>query len=79
VDFVKSTYAELYKLYCDPYAKFEDPTFDNLYFIETLTNATYPMSWFSNLNGGVNVEHLIFSFVGGKYHFYHFVVGVRRL
>ncbi len=61
------------------YAKFEDPTFDNLYFIETLTSATYPMSWFSNLNGEVDVEYVIFSFVWGKYPFYHFVVGVRGL
>jgi hypothetical protein len=37
------------------------------------------MSWFSNLNGGMDVEYLIFSFVGGKYLFYHFVVGVKGL
>jgi hypothetical protein len=79
VDFVTLGHAELYTLYCNPYAKFEDPTFDNLYFIETLTNTTYPMSWFSDLNDGMDVEYLMFSFVGSKYHFYHFVVGVKRL
>jgi hypothetical protein len=47
---------------------FMPPTFD-LYVIETLTSATYPMSWFSNLNGGMDAEYLIFSFVGGKYLF----------
>jgi hypothetical protein len=37
------------------------------------------MSWFFDLNGGVDAEYLIFSFVGGKYLFFHFVVGVGGL
>jgi hypothetical protein len=55
LDLVKLTLAKLYRLYCDPYAKFDDPTFD---FIETLTNATYPMSWFYDLNGGKDAEYI---------------------
>ncbi len=78
VDFVKLTHAKLYKLYCEPYAKFEDQTFDNFHFIGTLTSATYPMSWFSDQDGGKDAEYFIFSFVGSKYHFYHFVIGVKK-
>ncbi len=79
MDFVKLAHAKFYKLYCDPYAKFEDQIFDNFHFIGTLTSATYPMSWFSDRNGGEDAEYFVFSFVGGKYPFYHFVVGVKGL
>ncbi len=40
--FVKLARIELYTFYCDPYAKFEDSTFDNFHSIEALTNETYP-------------------------------------
>jgi hypothetical protein len=42
VGFVKLAQVELYTFYCDPYAKFKDPTFDNFHPIEALTNETYP-------------------------------------
>ncbi len=35
---------------CDPYAKFEDPTFDDFNVIKTLTNSNLPMEWFFDLN-----------------------------
>ncbi len=60
MDLVKLTLAELYRLYCDPYAKFDDPTIDNFQSSETLTNATYPMSWFSDQNGGKDDEYIYF-------------------
>ncbi len=79
MDLVKLTHVEPYRIYCDPYAKFDDPTFDKFQSIKTLTNATYPLSWFSDLNGGEDAKYLVFKFVGGKYLFYHFVISVRGL
>jgi hypothetical protein len=38
VNFVKLVQHELYKPYCDPYAKFEDLTFDDFNFIEFFTS-----------------------------------------
>ncbi len=35
---------------CDPYVKFEDPTFDDFKVIKTLTNLNLPMEWFLDLN-----------------------------
>ncbi len=67
VEIVKVAQQELYSLYSDPYAKFEDPTFDNFNVIETLTNSNL-MEWFSDFNGGE--DYLVFSFVGQKYHLY---------
>ncbi len=64
VEVVKVAQQEFYRLYCDPYAKFEDPTFDNFNVIETLTNSNL-MEWFSDFNGGK--DYLVFSFAGHKY------------
>jgi hypothetical protein len=54
-------------LYCDPYTKFDDPTFDDFNVIETLTNDVLSMSWFSNLNGLKDTMYLAFSFARHKY------------
>jgi hypothetical protein len=62
---------ELYWLYCDPYAKFEDPAFDKFNAIETLTNNNLPMDWFSNLNGSEDVVYFAFLFFGHKYLVYY--------
>jgi hypothetical protein len=48
--------------------------------METLTNETYPISCFLNLNGGSDDKYFIFSFVKGKYRIYHSIVdGARGL
>jgi len=60
VEFVKLTQHELYCLYCDPYAKYEDMTFDEFNSIQTLTNHTLLLSLFSYLNGGEDVYTLCF-------------------
>lgn len=71
---------KLYKFYFDLYAKFEDLVFDNFHSVETLTNETYPISCFLNLNGGSGDKYFIFSFVKGKYRIYHSIVdGARGL
>jgi len=64
VEVGKVAQQEFYRLYCDPCAKFEDPTFDNFNVIETLTNSNL-MEWFSNFNGGK--DYLVFSFASHKY------------
>jgi hypothetical protein len=46
---------------------FEDPSFDDFYFIEALTNENVPITWFKNLNGGEDVAYFAFSFVERKY------------
>jgi hypothetical protein len=51
--------------------KFEDPTFNYLNAIETLTNNNLPMDWFSELNGGEDVVYLAFLFFGHKYLIYY--------
>jgi hypothetical protein len=48
---VKLTQHEFYRLYCDAYTRFDDPTFDDFNVIEALINDAFPMSWFSDLNG----------------------------
>lgn len=57
---------ELYKLYCDPYTKFDDLAFDDFNVIETFTNDVLPMSWFSYLNGLEDTMYLAFSFARHK-------------
>jgi hypothetical protein len=69
VEVVKMAKQKLYKLYCDPYAKFEDLTFDDFNVIQTLNNSNFPLEWFSNLNGGE--DYLAFSFASHKYHVYY--------
>jgi hypothetical protein len=71
-DFVKSVKLaqhELYRLYCDPYTRFDDPTFDDFNAIEALINDALPMNWFSNLNGE-DVVYLALSFARHKYPIY---------
>jgi hypothetical protein len=57
---IKQAQQELRRLYCDPYTKFDDPTFDYFNVIEMFTNDVLPMSWFSNLNGLEDTMYLAF-------------------
>jgi hypothetical protein len=67
VDFIMLVQQQLYKFYCDAYAKFEDLTVNDFNFIESLTNHALSMNWFSKLNVREDVEYPVFSFVTGKY------------
>ncbi len=58
---VKLAQHEFYRLYCDPYTRFDD-----FNAIEALINDALPMSWFFDLNGGKDVVYLAFSFAGHK-------------
>jgi hypothetical protein len=71
VDFVKVAQQKFYRFYCDPYVKFEDPTFKDFNAIENLTNNNLPMDWFSDLNDGDDVVYLAFLFFGHKYLIYY--------
>ncbi len=80
VESVKLTQHEFYKLYYDPYICFNDIAFDDFNAIETLTNDVFPISQFSNLNGGEDVVYLAFSFVGHMYPIYqHDLSSIRKL
>jgi hypothetical protein len=68
--FYESSPTRVLQLYCDPYVKFEDPTFNDFNAIETLTN-NLPMDWFSNLNGNEDDVYLAFLFSDHKYHVYY--------
>ncbi len=70
-NFVKVTQQKFYRLYCDPYVKFEDLTSNDFNAIETLTNNNLSMDWFSNLNGGEDAIYLAFLFFGHKYPIYY--------
>jgi hypothetical protein len=61
VESIKLTQQELYWLYCNPYAKYEDSAFDEFNSIQALTNHTLPLSCFSYLDGGEDVIYLAFS------------------
>jgi hypothetical protein len=63
VEFVKLAHQKLYWFHCDLYVNYEDHGFDDSNFITTLTNDNLYMSWFSNLNGSVNVVYFSSSFV----------------
>jgi hypothetical protein len=82
VEVVKVAQQKFYRLYFDPYVKFEDTTFDNFNVIETLTNFNVieTLTNFnvietltnSNLmewysNFNGGEDYLVFSFVGQKY------------
>jgi hypothetical protein len=76
---IKQMQQELYRLYYDPYTKFDDPTFDDFNVIETFTNDVLPMSWFSNINGLENTMYLAFSFAKHKYLLYlHELSNVKK-
>ncbi len=64
VESVKLTQHKFYKLYCDLYIFFNDLVFDDFNAIEILTNDAFPISQFSNFNGGKDVVYLAFSFTG---------------
>ncbi len=51
VDCIKLAQQKFYKLYCDSYVKFENPSFDNFNSIEALTNENFCLSWFFDMNG----------------------------
>jgi hypothetical protein len=57
---IKQAQQELYRLYCDPYIKFDDLTINDFNVIEMFTNDVLPMSWFSNLNGLEDTMYLAF-------------------
>ncbi len=44
VEGVKLAQHKLYRLYCDPYIRINDPTFDDFHAIEILINDVLPMS-----------------------------------
>ncbi len=67
---IKQAQQKLYRLYCDPYTKFDDPTIDDFNVIEMFTNDVLPMSWFSNLNGLEDTMYLEFFFAKHKYLLY---------
>lgn len=52
VEIVKFVQHKLYRLYCDPYMKFNDLAFYNFNAIEIVDNDNLPMSWFFDFNGG---------------------------
>ncbi len=70
VEHVKFVQHKFYRLYCDPYKRFNDLTFDNFNAIETADNENIPMSWFFDLNGRKDAMYLAFSCVGHKYTIY---------
>jgi len=78
VETIKLAQHEFYKLYCDPYTRFDDPTFNDFNAIETLTNDALPMSWFYDLNGGKNDVYLAFAFVGHKHLVYQHDLSIVR-
>jgi hypothetical protein len=51
IDVVKVCQLDLYHLYFDPYTKFNDPPFDGLKALESLTSKSLLMSWCEDLNG----------------------------
>jgi len=66
---MKGAQQNLYLLYYDPCAKFEDPTFDDFNAIEIFTNSNHLMEWFSNFND--KEDYMAFSFASHKYHVYY--------
>ncbi len=52
VDTIKLVHQRLFKLYYDIFTNYEDPTFDDFNSLFILSNDTFPMNWFFNLNGG---------------------------
>jgi hypothetical protein len=66
IDAMKICQLELYRLYNDPYNKFDDPTFSELKGFETFTNEKLPMSWCADIDGE-EANYLIIEFFGSKY------------
>lgn len=66
VENVKQLQQELFMLYCDPYTRFDNLTFNDFNVIEMLTNDALPMSWFFDLNGLEDTTYLAFSFFQHK-------------
>jgi hypothetical protein len=52
VDTIKLVHQRLFKLYYDIFTNYEDPTCDDFNSLFILTNDSFPMNWFFNLNGG---------------------------
>ncbi len=67
VESVKFVQHKLYRLYCDPYMKFNDLAFDNFNAIEIVNNENLPMNWFYYFNDGKDAMYVAFSCVGHKY------------
>ncbi len=66
IDAMKIYQLDFYRLYNDPYNKFDDPTFNELKVFETFTNNKLPMSWCADINGE-EADYLIIEFFGSKY------------
>ncbi len=80
VESIKQAQQDLYKLYCDPYTKFDEPAIDDFNVIETLTNDALPMSCFFDLNGLEDTMYLAFSFTRHKYLLHqHKLSNVKKL
>jgi len=63
MDVIKMAQHELFKLYYNPFTKYENPTFYEFnHSILTLTNGTFSMNWFFYCNGGNEFMYLAFSF-----------------
>ncbi len=60
VDIIKLAQQKLFKLYYDPFIKYDNPTFDDFKFFFILSNDTFFMNWLFDLNGGE--EKMYFAF-----------------
>jgi hypothetical protein len=67
VDIIKLAEQKLFKLYYDPFTKYDNPTFDDFNFLFILSNDTFLMNWFFDLNGGEKKVYFAFLFVKGEY------------
>ncbi len=62
IDAMKVCQLELYQCSATPQTKFDNPTFDELYVLESFNNKNFPMNWCANLNK--ELHYLIIEFVG---------------
>ncbi len=70
VDIIRLAQQKLFKLYYDPFTKCDNPTFDDFNSLFILSNDTFPMNWFFDLNGGEEKMYFSFLFVTSKYPIY---------
>ncbi len=70
VDIIKLAQQKLFKLYYDPFIKYDNPTFDDFKFFFILSNDTFFMNWLFDLNVGEEKMYFAFLFVRGKFPIY---------
>jgi hypothetical protein len=70
VDIIKLAQQKLFKLYYDPFIKYDNPTFDDFKKKFILSNDTFFMNWLFDLNGGEEKMYSAFLFVRGKFPIY---------